>query len=58
VYYSGSEKAIEWVPGVLTVGVEQLQHEADHSPPSHAEVKVTCNYTSTPPIHLHGVVLD
>jgi hypothetical protein len=31
--------------------------EADHSPPSSDEVKNAWNYTSTPPIRLHGVVL-
>jgi len=29
--------------------------EADHSPPSDAVVKNAWNYTSTPPIRLHGV---
>jgi hypothetical protein len=32
--------------------------EADHSPPSSAEVKNVWSYTSTPPIHLHGEVLS
>jgi hypothetical protein len=31
--------------------------EADHSPPSSAEVKNAWSYSSTPPIRLHGVVL-
>jgi hypothetical protein len=31
--------------------------KADHSPPSSAEVKNVCRYTSTP-IRLHGVVLS
>jgi len=31
--------------------------EADHSPPSSAEDENAWNYTSTPPICLHGVVL-
>jgi hypothetical protein len=30
--------------------------EADHSPPSSAEVKNARSYTSTPPVRLHGVV--
>jgi len=29
---------IQWVPGVLSLGVNQPGHEADHSPPSSAEV--------------------
>jgi hypothetical protein len=35
-----------------------LPREVDHSPPTSAEVKKTFVYTSTPPIHLHGVVLN
>jgi hypothetical protein len=38
-------------------GVMRSGHEADHSPPSRAEVKNGWNYTSTRPIRLHGVVL-
>jgi len=32
--------------------------EADHLPPSSAEVKNAWNYTSTPPIRLHTMVLS
>jgi hypothetical protein len=32
--------------------------EANHSPPSSAEVKNAWSYTSTSPIRLHGVVLN
>jgi hypothetical protein len=39
-------------------GVKRPVNEADHSPPSSAEVKNAWNYTSTPPIRLHGVVLS
>jgi hypothetical protein len=39
---------IQWVPGTLSLGVKQLQHEADHSPPSSVKVKNAGNYTSTP----------
>jgi len=34
-----------------------LGREADHLPPSSAEVKSAWSYTSTPPTRLHGVVL-
>jgi hypothetical protein len=34
-----------------------LISEADHSPPSSAKVKNPWSYTSTSPIHLHGLVL-
>jgi hypothetical protein len=30
---------IHWVPGVLSLGVKRLRHEADHSPPPSAELK-------------------
>jgi hypothetical protein len=38
-------------------GVKRPGREADHSLPSSAEVKNAWSYTSTPPIHLHSVVL-
>jgi hypothetical protein len=49
---------IQWVPGILSLGVERQEPEADHSPPSSAEAKNVWGYTSTPPICLHGVVLS
>jgi hypothetical protein len=39
-------------------GVKRPGREADHSPPSSAEVKNAWRYASTPPIRLHGVVLS
>jgi hypothetical protein len=39
-------------------GVKQPEHEADHSPPCSAEVQNAWSYTTTPPIHLYGVVLS
>jgi hypothetical protein len=44
--------------GALSLGVKWLGHEADHSPPSIAEVKNVWSSTSTPPVHLHGLVLS
>jgi len=49
---------ILWVPGALTPGVKHPGHEPDHSPPCSAEVKNAWRYTSTPLIHLQGVVLN
>jgi hypothetical protein len=43
---------VKWVPGVKWPG-----REVDHSPPTSAEVKKMCVYTSTP-IRLHCVVLN
>jgi hypothetical protein len=38
--------------------VKRPGREADHSPPSSAEVKNAWSYTSTPPLRLLGVVLS
>jgi hypothetical protein len=38
--------------GALSLGVKRPGYEADHSPPSSAEVKNAWSYTSTPPIPL------
>jgi hypothetical protein len=43
-----TQPPIQWVPGVVSPGVKRLEHGADHSPPSSAEVKNTWHYTSTP----------
>jgi hypothetical protein len=39
---------IQWVLGVLSLGLKRLDREADHSPPSSAEFKNALRYTSTP----------
>jgi hypothetical protein len=49
---------IQWVAGALFLGVKRPGREADHSPPSSAEVKNAWSYTSIPPIRLNGVVLS
>jgi hypothetical protein len=49
---------IQWVSGTLSLGVKRPGREPDHSPPSSAEVKNACSYTSIDPIRLHGVVLS
>jgi hypothetical protein len=53
-----TQPPIQWVSGALSLGVKRPGREADHSPPSSAEVKNAWSYTSTPPIRLHGVVLS
>jgi hypothetical protein len=52
-----TQPPIQWVPGALSLEVKLPGREADHSPPSSAEVKNAWSYISTPPIRLHGVVL-
>jgi hypothetical protein len=44
--------------GVLFPRVKLQGREADHSPPTSAEVQKTWIYISTPPIRLHGVVFN
>jgi hypothetical protein len=39
----------QWAPVALSLGIKWMGHEADHSPPSSAEVKNACSYTFTPP---------
>jgi hypothetical protein len=41
--------SIRWVPVALSPGVKRPGHEADHSPPTSAEVKKIWIYKSTPP---------
>jgi hypothetical protein len=53
-----TQPPIQWVPGALSLGVKRPEREADHSPPSSAEVKERVNYISTLPKRLHGVVLS
>jgi hypothetical protein len=38
----------QWLPGALSLGINVPGREADHSPPSSAEVKNEWSYTSTP----------
>jgi hypothetical protein len=51
-----TQPPIQWVPGALSLGLKRQGREADHSPPSSAEVKEAWSYTSTPLIRLYGVV--
>jgi hypothetical protein len=53
-----TQPPIQWVPGALSLGVKRPGSETDHSPLSSSDVKNACNYTSTTPIRLHGVVLS
>jgi hypothetical protein len=43
-----TQPPIQWVPGALSLGVKRPVLEADHSPPSSAEIKTAWRYTSTP----------
>jgi hypothetical protein len=52
-----TQPSIQWVPRDSS-GVKRPGREADHSPPTSAEVKKMWIYTSTPPLCLHGIVLN
>jgi hypothetical protein len=43
-----TQPPVQWVPGALSSRVNLPGREADHSPPTSAEVKNTWIYTSTP----------
>jgi hypothetical protein len=49
---------IHCVPETLIPGLKRPGREADHTPPSSAEVKNAWSYTSAPPLRPHGVVLS
>jgi hypothetical protein len=44
-----TQPSVQWATGTLTPGVKQQERKAYHSPPTSAEVKKMCIYTSTPP---------
>jgi hypothetical protein len=43
-----TQPPIQWVRGALSLGVKWQGREADHSPPSSAEVKNAWSHTFTP----------
>jgi hypothetical protein len=47
-----TQPPIQWAPGVLSPEVKLPEREADHSPPTRAEVKKSWVYTCTPPYFL------
>jgi hypothetical protein len=53
-----TQPPIQWVPGALSLGVRRPAREADHLPPSSAEVKECVELYLHSPICLHGVVLS
>jgi hypothetical protein len=44
-----TQPPIQLVPRALSPGLQRPGHEADHSPPTSAEVKKMWSYTSSPP---------
>jgi hypothetical protein len=53
-----TQPPIQWVPRALSLGVKRPGREADHSPPSSADVQECAELYLHSPIRLHGVVLS
>jgi hypothetical protein len=53
-----TQPPIQWVPEALSLGVKWPGREADHPPPSSAEVKEWVGLHLHYPIRFHGVVLS
>jgi hypothetical protein len=53
-----TQPPIQWVAGAFSLGIKRPDHEADHSPPSSAEVKECVELYHHSPIRLHGVVFS
>jgi hypothetical protein len=51
-----TQPPIQWVLGTPSLGVKWPGNEADHTPPSSADVKSVELYFHSP-IHLHGMAL-
>jgi hypothetical protein len=53
-----TQPPIQWVPGALSLEVKRPGHEADHSPPSSAEIKEWVELYLHSPIRPHDMVLS
>jgi hypothetical protein len=51
-----TQPSIQWVQGALSLGIKRPEREADHSPPSSAEVKECVELYLHSPIRLHDVI--
>lgn len=45
-----TKSLVQWVPSCVFLGVQWVEHKADHSSPSNAEFKNAWSFTSTPPV--------
>jgi hypothetical protein len=52
----GSSSGRDW--DALCLEIKRSEHEADHLLPSSADVKNEWIYTSTPPVHIYGMVFS
>jgi hypothetical protein len=53
-----TQPSTQWIPGALSLGVKRPGREADHLPPSSAEVKECVDLYLHSPIRLHGVMFS
>jgi hypothetical protein len=53
-----TQPPIQWVPRALSLGLKRPEREADHSPPSSAEVKECVELYLHSPIRLHEQMLS
>jgi hypothetical protein len=53
-----TQASVQWVPGALSPGSKGSGREADHSPPSSAEVKECVELYLHSPIRLHDLALS
>jgi hypothetical protein len=53
-----TQPPFKYIKGTLSLGVKQRRHEADHSPPSNAEVKIDRSFNTTPPRCLNYIHKD
>jgi hypothetical protein len=53
-----TQTPIQWVPGALSPGVKWPGRQADHSPPTSAEVKKYVDLYTNSPIRLHSVLVN
>jgi len=53
-----TQSPIQYVPWTFSPEVKRPEREADHSPPSSAEIKNVWSYISPLSISLHGLVLN
>jgi hypothetical protein len=53
-----TQPPMQWVQGTLSLGVKRPGREADHSPPSSADVKEWVELYFYSPVRLHGMVLS
>jgi hypothetical protein len=53
-----TQPPLQWIAGVLSLGVKREVPEFGHSPPSSAEIKNEWSYSSTFPVCFPGVYKD